>query len=188
MLKSLANKVIDSNKSCHLEVDRSSKETLWLSVVAFYKSCKLKPEKLARELVIHFTGEAGADSGALRRVFFEDAICVANLNLLEGEDNCRMIRKDWGMESTYEMMGSLVAHSLLQNGPGLRCLSQTVYHYLTMQTSYPEIADIPLSLGTHDLISLINKVISYTKGDLYSLCVFKYSWIMLPILMKLTTS
>ena len=163
MLKSLASQVIDFNNYSHLEVDRSSKETLWLSVVAFYKSCKLKPEKLARELVVQFSNEAGADSGALRREFFEDAICAANLNLLEGEDNCRMIRKDWGMESTYEMMGSLVAHSLLQNGPGLRCLSQTVYDYITKQTSYPEITDIPLSLGTHDLISLIKKVHSYNS-------------------------
>ncbi len=72
------------------------------------------------------SSESGADSGALRREFFEDAIVQANLNLLEGEDDRRMFKKDWGMESVYEMMGLLIAHSILQNGPGLRCLNPVV--------------------------------------------------------------
>lgn len=163
LLHSHSNKVIDFSVSCHLEVARSPKETFWLSVMAYYKSCKAKPEKLTKELVIQFTGEAGADSGALRREFFEDAIYQVNMNLLEGDDDRRMLRKDWGMESTYEVMGSLVAHSILQNGPGLQCLSPTVYDYLTSQSTYPEIADIPLSMGTHELISLIEKV-QYNNG------------------------
>ena len=154
-----SRKVLDILSSSYLEVDRSSKETLWLSVVAFYKSCKMRPEKLTKELVIRFKGEAGADSGALRREFFEDAIREANLNLLEGDDECRSLKKDWGMEATYEMMGSLVAHSVIQNGTGLSCMSPAVYDYLSNQTSYPEVADIPLSLCTHELISLISKVV-----------------------------
>ena len=158
ILKAHATKVIDFSRTCHLEADRTSKEALWLSAVDFYKSCSLNPEKLAREFMIRFVGEAGADSGSLKLEFFEDVIREANLNLLEGEDDCRIIKKDWGMESLYEMMGTLVAHSLLLNGPGLKCLSPTVYDYLTNQTTYPEVADIPLSLGTHDLISLITKV------------------------------
>ena len=159
LLSNHAKKVLDSSSSFQLEVDRTLKENFWLSVMAFYKSCYGKPEKLAKELIIRFTNESGADSGALRREFFEDAIVEANLNLLEGEDDRRMIKKDWGMESTYEMMGSLVAHSILQNGPGLRCLSPVIYHYLTNQRNYPEVQDIPLSLETHELITLTSKVL-----------------------------
>ena len=60
------------------------------------------------------TGEVGADSGALRREFFEDAIYQANLLLLEGEDDRRVFKKDWGMEFLVEIMGMLVAHSIIQ--------------------------------------------------------------------------
>ncbi len=159
ILAAQASKVINPSASYCFEVDRSSKEAFWLSVVAFYKGCKAKPDKLKKELMIQFTGEAGADSGALRREFFEDAIREANLNLLEGDDDCQILKKDWGMEPMYEMMGSLIAHSLLQNGPGLKCLSPATYDYLTNQTCYPEAADIPLSMGTHELLSLISKVV-----------------------------
>lgn len=151
----IARKIIDASSSYRLEVDRTSN---WLSIMAFYKSCIGKPEKLAKELIIRFTNESGADSGALPREFFEDAIAEANLNLLEGEDDKRMIKKDWGLESVYEMLGSLTAHSILQNGPGLRCLSPVIYNYIAKQNTYPEVQDIPLSLGTHKLISLIAKV------------------------------
>jgi hypothetical protein len=153
-----AKKFIDTSASIRLEVDRSSQEKLWLAVVAFYKNCVSKPEKLTKELIIEFTAERGADSGSLRKEFFEDAIKAANMNLLEGEDDRRVLKKEWGSECMYEMMGGLVAHSLLQNGPALSCLSPALYEFLTGQNCYPEIADIPLSLGTHELISMIQKV------------------------------
>ena len=72
-----------------------------------------KPLKLCQELIVQFdaTGEVGADSGALRHEFFEDAIYQANLLLL-GEDDRHVLKKDWGMEFLVEIMGMLVAHSI----------------------------------------------------------------------------
>ena len=125
-LHSHANKVIDFTSRSHLEVDRTSKELFWNIVMSFYKSCIDKPEKLTKELVIHFVNESGADTGALRREFFEEALAEANYRLLEGDDNKRMIKKDWSMGSVYRMLGTLVAHSILQNGPGLWCLSPVI--------------------------------------------------------------
>ena len=161
-----STKYMNTAASVRLEVDRSSQEKLWLCVVAFYKSCVSKPEKLTKELIIEFTGERGADSGALRKEFFEDAIKVAIMNLLEGECDRCVPKKEWGTDSMYEMMGALVAHSILQNGPALKCLSPAVYEFLTGCNCYPEILDIPLSLGTHELISMIQKVCKLGWGEL----------------------
>ena len=161
LLTKQAEKVIDFFSTCTLTVDRTSKESLWLTTVAFYKRSLACPEKLKRELCIQFNNEAGADSGALRREFFEEAILQANSHLLEGEDENRVMKKDWGMESMYEVMGCLVAHSILQNGPAMPCFSLATYDFLTGRNCYPEMGDIPLTLGTHQLISLISKVYYY---------------------------
>lgn len=143
-----------------LSVDRSTPESLWQVVVSFYKSCKFKPYKLRQELVVDFsgTGEIGADCGALRREFFEDSIIQANLHLLEGESERRVVKKDWGMELEYECFGMLVAHSILQGGPGVPCFCSSMFDYLSGQDVYPVKQDIPLHAGTHHLISFIEEV------------------------------
>ena len=107
------------------------------------------------------TGEI-ADSGALRREFFEDILQEANDRLLEGENDRRVIKKDWELEFMYEVMGVMVAHSIIQEGPGLPCFSLCLYHYFVNKDCndcYPEKADIPLNICTHQLITLIEEVI-----------------------------
>ena len=64
------NKVVDQLAEYALSVDRTTSEKLWQSAICFYKNAMIKPGKLFKELVIHYNGEAGADSGALRREFF----------------------------------------------------------------------------------------------------------------------
>ena len=62
-------------------IDRSTKDLLWMSGVSFYKKALSKPDLLRQELMINFesTGEVAADSGALRKEFFEDILEEANL-------------------------------------------------------------------------------------------------------------
>ena len=146
-----------------LSVDRSTAQKIWQSAVCFYKSAMTKPLKLHKELIVQFdaTGEVGADSGALRREFFEDAIYQANLLLLEGEDDRRVLKKDWGMEFLVEIMGMLVAHSIMQEGPGIPCLSPCMYEYMIKRNSeecYPVKEDIPLNIASHSLITFIEEV------------------------------
>ena len=88
--------IMDSSAEHVLSVDRSTSQKIWQSAVCFYKSAITKPLKLCKELIIQFdaTGEVGADSGALRREFFEDVIYQASLHLLEGEDDRRVLKKD----------------------------------------------------------------------------------------------
>lgn len=50
--------------------------------------------------------------------------------MFEGEDSHKVPKKDWSFEDVFELVGMLIAHSLLQDGPGLLCLSPSVYTYL----------------------------------------------------------
>lgn len=107
------------------------------------------------------TGERGSDCGALKREFFEDALRSANEMLFEGEHDSRIPRKDFPLELQFEVAGMLVGHSIIQQGPGIPCLSQAVYDYLVHgdpTMCYPAAEDIPLNLATHELLTLIEKV------------------------------
>lgn len=158
-------KELDMVSQYCLTIDRSTPEHLWMGAVAFYKRAKTKPELLRKDLCIQYeaTGECGSDGGALRREFFEDTLKEANSRLLEGDDCRRVVKKDWSMEPMYEIMGMMVAHSILLGGPGLPCLSPCMYQYMcgNGDVCYPTIDDIPLNLATYDLKNFIQQVIYY---------------------------
>lgn len=163
LLRRHAEKTMDQSAEYVLSVDRTSRDNFWLSVTAFYKAARIRPQKLRKQLVIQFsqTGEIGADAGALRKEFFEDAVHEVNLRLFEGRDGHRIPIKAFSNESMLEIAGVILAHSVLQEGPGLPCLSEAVFSYLVtgkVSTCYPSIDDIPLDLSTHELITFIEKV------------------------------
>ena len=155
------NKVVDQLAEYALSVDRTTSEKLWQSAICFYKNAMIKPVKLFKEPVIHYNGEAGAYSGALQREFFEDTIYQGNLYLFEGEDDRRIVKKDWGLEVLCEIFGMIVAHSVLQEGPGFPCLCPCMFQYLSTEKSdecFPVKEDIPLNIATHDLLTFIEEV------------------------------
>ena len=163
MLQRHAATNVDEHAEYSLTVDRTSRESLWRSVVGLYKSALLRPKKLRKRLVVSFEGEAGADAGSLRKEFFEDSIKEANLRLFEGDDKNRVPKKEWSLEGIFEVAGMLVAHSLLQDGPGLPCLCPAIFQYLVSDNPsdcLPTKEDIPLNLSTHELITFIEKVSS----------------------------
>ncbi len=102
-----------------------------------------------------------------------------NTRLFDDEDVCRVPKKDWSFEMLFQICGMLVAHSILQSGPGFPCLSSSIYAYLVSGNPsycFPTKSDIPLDLGTHSLISFINEVQDipyhntiFTLGILYRL-------------------
>ena len=104
--------VLSSSGEYVLIIDRTSKDKLWLAVVSFYKGAIKDERKLRRELVIEFDGEAGADFGALRQEFFEDALKEAYTRLLAGDSERRIPKKDWSFELLFEILGMLIAHSI----------------------------------------------------------------------------
>ena len=161
LLKDHAAKCVDDSSEYLLTVDRTTTEKLWMAVVTFYKGAKIRPNKLHKGLVIHFSGEAGADAGALRREFFEDALNEADNRLFEGEINNRVPKKDFRLQMEFEIAGMLLGHSILQDGPSMACLSDSIYHYLISEKAdlcFPSKSDIPLNLATHHLITFIEQV------------------------------
>ena len=55
----------------------------------------------------------------------------------------------------------LIAHSMMQGGPGFPCLSSAIYHYLVSGSPtycFPVKEDIPLDISTHVLHTFIEKV------------------------------
>ena len=161
LLHSHAKKVLNLSSEHTLTIDRSSPDKFWASVVAFYKSTMSRPGKLQKQLVIQVEGEMGADAGALRKEFYEDAIKEADARLFEGDDTRRMPKKDYPLAILLEITGMLIAHSLLQEGPGFHCLSEAVYAYLlrgTVDECYPTKEDISLNLSTHEFLTLIDNV------------------------------
>ena len=165
LLQTHADKTINRSAEYTLSVNRATSDNFWLSLIAFYKSAKVKPEKLRKQLVIQFseTGEIGADSGALRKEFFEDVLKEVNNRLFEGNKVSRVPKKDCNLEYELEVAGCLLAHSVLQGAPGIPVLSEAVYSYLVSgdpasMECYPSKDDVPLNIATHSLFTFIEKV------------------------------
>ena len=78
--------------------------------------------------------------------------------LLEGDDEMRILKKDWGMCMEYKCFGMLVAQSLLQEGPGIPCLCPSMFEFISGEDAYPVKEDIPLNAATHQLITFIEEV------------------------------
>lgn len=116
VLNKLSNQVIDQSSEYSISVNRITANSLWLPAMSFYKGALVHPNKLRRQLLVSFseTGEIGADSGALRKEFFEDTLKEMNVRLFDGEECTRIPKKDYNLEVHFEMAGMLVAHSLLR--------------------------------------------------------------------------
>lgn len=146
-----------------LEVNRAK---LWRQASAFYKNTKLNPEsnRLRRHLSIEFQDEEGIDAGALRYDFFESLLCEASERLFEGPSHSKLPRKDWGLESSLELAGLMVAHSLVHGGPGFPVLNPAVYEFMVSldrekaAQSISSVSIIPKTAATAELVDFIERV------------------------------
>lgn len=160
LLKNLASKTMIPEQTVDLQVDRSK---LWRTALGFYKTMIHTPEKLRYELRIDFIDEDGIDAGALKREFFELLLKQLNANMFEGLENRRIPKKDSSLERMFHTAGIIIAHSILQGGPGFPCLCPSAYHYLLHLDKEKallemQFGDIPLNAATNHLIDFINKV------------------------------
>lgn len=162
LIISHADRMVDVTTEHSIVVDRTSSGGLLDSMLSFYKKAKKDPGIMRKQLVVHFVGENGCDTGALRKEFLEDSIKEMNTQLFDGSANNRIPKKDWNLEILFEIFGMLIAHSVLQSGPCFPCLNAAVYSYIVSGNPgfcFPHKDDIPLDLGTESLISFITKVI-----------------------------
>ena len=156
--------IFDNETQLHISVD---KENLWSRAVAFYKGMKRNPKRFKRQLVVEFEGEEGVDAGALRSTFFELLIREMDKNLFEGNATRRIPKKDWGLSSVFEIGGMILAHSVLNGGPGFPCLLPAIYHCILTGNvddsslpveMMPSVDDLPQSLAYSDLLDFVEKV------------------------------
>ena len=146
----------------------TEKEKVWPRAVQFYKTAKAKEKRLRRRLCIEYADNDGVDAGALRGDFLENMMIAVDEKLFGGDSFRRLPKKDGGMEQLFEIGGMMVAHSVIQGGPSLSCISPAIYHYMMTDNveqsimTYPlQAGDIPLNAGTADLIQLIQQVHIY---------------------------
>ena len=146
---------------------KTNRHCIWNKARVFYKRAVLSPSLLKQGLMIEFSGEEGADAGALRLEFFEKVLQEVNENWFEGSEERRIPRCHWGSEVELEMAGTMVAHSLLLGGPGLPCVHPGVYHMMVFGDScisdlhadnLPNSEDIPRDASTIDLLEMISNV------------------------------
>ena len=103
---------------------------IFTKALALHKSVKHDPSMLNKSLIIEFSGEDGVDAGALRNDFFEEVLRQADGKFFEGQEKRRIPRYHWGSEEDLEIVGYMIAHSLLQRGPGFPCIHPGLVHYL----------------------------------------------------------
>ncbi len=123
---SMYTKKVDKENVKILNVKR---ECLWQRSLVFYKSTPHKD--LYRLLCISFEGhEEAVDAGGLRIEFFGDLIRTIDNLLFEGKPGNRIPKHSWDKIHLLRMAGLMLAHSILQDGPGMPTLSKYVYEFL----------------------------------------------------------
>ena len=113
---------------------RTNRSCIWNEARVFYKrAITTSPEMLRKPLMIEFSGEEGTDAGALLFEFFQAVLRKVDEECFEGSERRRMPRCHWGSAVELEMAGAMIAHSMLQGGPGLPCLHPVVFHSMVSE-------------------------------------------------------
>ena len=135
----------------NIKIINVERETLWQRALIFYnKRNKFIPHKdLYKRLSVTFEGyENAVDAGALRIEFFGDLMRQVNSNLFV---------------HLLQMGGLMLAHSILQKGPGMPTLASYVYEFLSSREKSKAVAlitedDLPDTPQNKDLSNFLKKV------------------------------
>ncbi|XP_028408827.1 uncharacterized protein LOC114531418 [Dendronephthya gigantea] len=125
----LKNFVGNADNDIWVDVNR---DDLWCLCLSFYKIALKHPDRLSKNLCVRFvgSGEMGIDAGALRKEFFSLCLDEVVKRLFEG-DLALIPRRGIGSKGIqFEVAGALIAHSVLQGGPGFPFLAEWVVDYL----------------------------------------------------------
>lgn len=131
ILKQLKLKMKGYSLAEKIKVDR---EDLILDLFQYYKDPDFNPEL---QIKIQFRREPAIDNGGLLREAYEDAFLAlakgdAGLKMFQGPYD-RLVpiyRSDNVLNGVFEVLEKMVAHSIIQGGPGFPYLSPVVYWYV----------------------------------------------------------
>jgi len=131
VLKNLKLKMKGYGQAEKIKVDR---EDLVLDLFHYYKDSDFNPEL---QIKIQFRGEPAIDTGGVLRQAYEDAFLAlakgdAGLKMFQGPFECLVpiYRSDNVLNGVFEVLGKMVAHSMIQGGPGFPYLSPVIYWYI----------------------------------------------------------
>ena len=88
--------------------------------------------------MIKFSGEKGSDSGALLFEFYQEVTKKLYDECFEGTENRKIPRFNWGLEIQLKMAGAMIAHSVLQGGPGLPCIHPAIFMKIPLTSRFAE--------------------------------------------------
>ena len=128
VLRNLKLKMKGYGQAEKTKVDR---EDLVLDLFHYYKDSDFNPEW---QIKMQFRGEPAIDTGGVLRQAYEDAFLTlakgdAGLKMFQGpfERLVPIYQSDNVLNGVFEVFGKMVAHSMIQSGPGFPYLSPVIY-------------------------------------------------------------
>eukprot|EP00794_Sanderia_malayensis_P014536 gene14536-16039_t len=170
-LSELVNETISKqmlpNEMMLLTVKR---DEIWRCALTFYKAAQVDPQRLKKNLSISFDGEPGLDGGALTKEFFYSLFKEVDWRMFEGTKDHRVPRKGCDNIALFKLVGAMLSHSIMQNGPKLLQFPAWLFDVLitgdpSIATELVSIADIPIASANENLIALIQKVDSAENNE-----------------------
>ena len=138
----------NTTSSERTQIMRVRRRYIWSDALRTFSKKDFQPGAL---LSVHFIGEEAADSGGPRREFLRLLLrsLVIESGVVTGCDTRKVFTSNPLLvtKETYYHAGQMVATSLIQGGPGLKCLSPALYAYfcgdVQMCCSLLDVEDIP---------------------------------------------
>ena len=146
-------------------------DDLFSDALAFYKCEKFDPSRPIRVIM---RTQPAVDTGGIRRQFFTDV-----LHHFAHKDTKAMfvgpqerLRPDYSsqVEPFMKILGTIIVHSLLQEGPGFPYLSPYIYWYLVTgcdETAISYITPIDLTPSVAEIVHCVSMDIFYTVSKLW---------------------
>ena len=175
ILKQLKLKMKGYSLAEKIKVDR---EDLILDLFQYYKDPDFDPEL---QIKIQFRREPAIDNGELLRQAYEDAFLAlakgdAGLKMFQGpyERLVPIYRSDNVLNGVFEVLGKMVAHSMIQGGPGFPYLSPVVYWYVAtgdLQQGIARASVLDISDGIlEDYVTRVSVTFSFFPCFNFTLC------------------
>ena len=113
-----------SNDRGKLKVDE---EDLLNNAIAYYKDAHFDPKKKLRVL---YNKQPAADTGGVTRQFFTQLLNLISEEFFHGDSyKIPTYNSDVVASGMMKLVGTIIAHGILQGSPGLMIFSSSVYYY-----------------------------------------------------------
>ena len=154
-IKKLMEDAYDLDK---FQIIAVSRETIWNDIRLFFKN----HPKVEIPIRVEFKGEMAIDEGGPKREFFRLGLSTVfkDNTLFSGSMQHRIPTRNASavLVKAFIHVGWLMALSIVQGGPGPKCLAEWVYNYIEngLYDAVVRITDIP-TLDVQDLLTQVFK-------------------------------